>query len=113
MVPAESLVMNTLDLEDIDSMRLQLGVDDVELRDRIRQLVAGDCVRLTFLSTIKGNHTLMVRITSMKNGAFRGRLLHVPVKMVPDGLRVGILIPFAAEHIHSIVRAKIWDATLP
>lgn len=102
-----------IDLEDIDSMRLQLGVDDVDLRDRIKQLVVGDCVRLTFLSTIKGNHTLMVRITSAKNGAFRGRLLQVPVKMAPSALRVGILIPFAAEHIHSIVRAKIWDVSMP
>src|SRR5690349_15927073 len=41
---------DVVEIQDIEQMRQQEGIDDVELRGEVRQLRAGDYVRLTFLA---------------------------------------------------------------
>jgi hypothetical protein len=41
---------HTVAIEDIEEMRRQEGIDDVELRKAIRGLHVGDSVKLTFLA---------------------------------------------------------------
>ena len=63
-------------IEDIEEMRRREGIDDVELRQAIRGLRAGDCVRLTALTgdRVPVGKPLLVRITSIRGTAFRGRI---------------------------------------
>lgn len=95
---------NPLNIEDIESLRLRQGIDDVELRKEVRGLGPGDCVRLTFLGDARPHETLMVRITSTRGTSFRGRLIQRPTKGAPYGLRLGAMLAFAATHIHSVVK---------
>jgi hypothetical protein len=96
---------NGYNIEDIEALRVREGIDDIELRDIVGHLVAGDCVRLTFLDNERPSHTLMVRITRAEGRSFRGRLIQCPSKGIPDGLRLGVMLDFRSNHIHSVVRA--------
>src|SRR5258708_5853692 len=61
--------------ENIEEMRRTAGIDDVELREAIRQLQVGDSVKLTLL--IAGSfpgEPVIVRITSINGNQFRGKL---------------------------------------
>ena len=48
--------------------------------------------------------TLLVRITSIRGGAFRGKLASRPTSAGLSGLRVGRALAFTGSHIHSLAR---------
>jgi hypothetical protein len=93
----------TIEIENIDELRQREGIDDVELHDDIRRLRVGDHVRLTFLSGVNLRETLLVRITSIRVGQFRGRLSTSKSRAPLPGLRADALVTFTAGQIHSIV----------
>ena len=95
---------NPVKIENIEELRRQAGIDDVELREAIRELKAGDHVRLTLLNEKQSNgtETLLVRITSIRGGTFRGELANEPASLGLSNLRVGSPIRFTTDHIHSI-----------
>jgi hypothetical protein len=95
----------TVEIENIEQMRRQEGIEDVELREEIRALGIGDLVRLTLLVGSKSLGTLTVRITSIQGPAFRGKLASRPVAP-GSSLRVGSSLNFTAAHIHSVARAR-------
>ena len=91
-------------IQDIEDMRRQEGIEDDELREEVRGLGVGDLVRLTFLTGTGplGGETLLVRITSIRGPAYRGKLASRPAPTGPLKLRVGSLVTFTAAHIHSL-----------
>ena len=91
-------------IENIEALRRLAGVDDVELREEIRGLAIGDSVKLTFLPEGKSSagETLLVRITSIRGPAFRGKLAARPASPGLAKLRVGSPVVFTAAHIHSL-----------
>jgi hypothetical protein len=100
---------NLVELEDIDEMRRVQGIDDVKLREEIRALHAGNLVKLTFLSPTPVpavSETLLVRITSSKGRAFRGKLVRSPASPRLSSLHAGSLVAFTDAHIHSLGREE-------
>jgi hypothetical protein len=99
---------STVEIEDIEGMRRQQGIDDAELREGIRGLRAGDFVRLTLRSATKPSpgETLLVRITSIRGVTFRGKLAGRPTAAGLANLTVGAPVVFAAAHIHSLVKKQ-------
>jgi hypothetical protein len=96
---------NRVEIENIEERRRQVGIDDVVLREDIRGLAVGDFVKLTLLtSTPFTGETVLVRITSIRGPAFRGRLASRPTSTGLSRLGVGSLIAFVAAHIHSLPR---------
>ena len=90
---------NAIEIEDIDEMRRQVGIEDVELRAAIRYLTTGDCVRLTFKTDAGRGATAPVVITKVcRHSTFRGKLMSRALKMPP-----GTSVEFTVAHIHSIV----------
>ncbi len=97
-------MQNRVEIEDIEAMRRQEGIEDVELREDIRGLQAGDFIKLTFLFGPKSAETLLVRITSIRGAAFRGKVTGDPTRPGPSKLRPGSMVVFTAAHIHSIAK---------
>lgn len=95
-----------VEIEDIEQRRLQAGIDDIELRSKIRGLHVGDVVTLTFLTGTTTYEMLSVRITSISGSAFRGKLADRPVAPALARLRVGSAIEFTAAHIHSLGKRR-------
>lgn len=97
-----------LQIQDIEDMRRRVGIDDADLREAIRGLRAGALVRLTLLAGVPGavGETLLVRITSLREGTFRGKLASRPASAGLSGLRVGRRLAFTASHIHSLPRMQ-------
>lgn len=95
---------NVIEFENIEAMRLQEGIDDVDLRAQIRALRAGDHVNLTVLTGAAKLETLLVRITSIRGLAFRGKLARKPKSITLLELEIGVAVQFSAAHIHSIAR---------
>jgi hypothetical protein len=98
-----------VEFENIEEMRCAAGIDDVELRDAIRALKAGDLVRLT-LRTAGGTfpgETLLVRITSIKGDLFRGKLAQKKRSVRRLGLNEASVLTFAREQIHSIPAKRV------
>lgn len=93
-------------IENIDDMRLREGIDDVELHEAIDQLRVGDHVRLTFVGGAALRETLLVRITSIRSGQFRGRLAGAAARPELLGLRPDALVTFSAGQIHSIAAPR-------
>jgi hypothetical protein len=95
-----------VEFENIEEMRRQAGIEDVELRESIRALRVGDYVRLTPLTGGHSSpgHTLLARITRIENGGFRGKLAGRAASPLRRGLRVGSAVAFTAAHIHSVVK---------
>jgi hypothetical protein len=95
---------HALEIENIEEMRRQVGIDDVELHADIRGLQVGDCINLTVHTGTKPfpSATVLVRITSIRAGTFRGKLAQGPALRGPSSLRVGSPIRFTTDHIHSI-----------
>jgi hypothetical protein len=94
--------------ENIEEMRCQVGIEDVELREAIRALRVGDHVRITPLT---GGHsspgrTLLVRITRIEGGGFRGKLAGRAASPPRRGLRIGSAVAFTASHIHSVAKGR-------
>jgi hypothetical protein len=95
---------HALEIENIEEMRRQVGIDDVELHAEIRGLQVGDCIHLTLHTGTKAfaSATVLVRITSIRGGTFRGKLLQGPAFRGLSSLLAGSPIRFTADHIHSI-----------
>jgi len=91
-----------IELENIEEMRRQEGIDDVELRLEIRNLRVGDFVKLTFVTGAASFETLRVRITSIRGAAFRGKLAKKPTSSTLAELEEGSSLAFTTAHIHSI-----------
>ena len=93
-----------VEIENIEELRLQEGIDDVELREAVDQLRVGDHVRLTFLAGPEGaaRETLLVQVTRVRKTGFLGRLTSRPTRGGLSGLRVGARVAFAAGQVHSI-----------
>jgi hypothetical protein len=103
--PKVRTMRTPLALENIEEMRRRQGIEDVELRQKIRGLSSGDFVRLTFL-TGKGEpraETLVVRITSVRGCTFRGKLASASSAKTRT-LRPGTTVVFTTDHIHSLVK---------
>ena len=97
---------NTVEIENIEELRRQEGIDDVELRIEIRSLHAGDFVKLTFLIGTTSFETLLVRITSIRGSAFRGKLVKRPTSRGLSKLDAGAPIVFTTAHIHSLLKKQ-------
>lgn len=97
-----------LQIQDIEEMRRRAGIDDVELRQAIRVLRVGALVKITLLAGAPGpgGETLLVRITSIREGTFRGKLTSRPTLAALSGLRVGRAFAFTGSHIHSVPRMR-------
>ena len=94
---------NHFEIENIEALRRQVGIDDVELRQAIRELRIGDIVKMSVATkTPCAGQTLRVRITRIDGLAFRGKVAMVPAGAAWTALRVGAAIAFTADHIHSI-----------
>jgi hypothetical protein len=94
-----------IEIEDIEYLRRQNGIYDVELQEKIKNLRAGSIVRLTFLGGPRAAATLSVRITSIGPESFRGTLTQASTTAGLTELKIGGRISFTAEHIHSILGA--------
>lgn len=94
--------MTSFEIENIDELRLREGIDDVELHEDIDRLRVGDHVRLTFMAGASQRETFPVRITSIRAGQFRGRVIGRASRLKSVGLRADALVAFSAGHIHSI-----------
>jgi len=91
-----------IEIEDIEQIRQQEGIDDVELRAAIRRLKVGDCVRLTFMADARRPETVPVRITHIRPGlTFRGKLVKRALKMP-----LGTIVEFTWDHVHSVVESR-------
>jgi hypothetical protein len=95
-----------VEIENIEQIRRQEGIEDVELQEEIRALAIGDLVRLTLLVGTRSLGTLAVRITSIRGTDFRGKLACKPVSPGPSKLRLGSAVAFTAAHIHSVARGR-------
>jgi hypothetical protein len=103
------IMRNLVEIEDIDKLRKENGIDDVELRDAIRELSSGDIVKVTILSASPASpsETVSVRLTRIRGNTFSGTLATRPATAKRLKLRVGAPLVFHSEHIHSI--AKRWQ----
>jgi hypothetical protein len=99
---------NAVEIENIEGMRLRQGINDVQLREEIRGLRAGDFVKLTLRSGTKPSlgETLLVRITSIRGTTFRGKLADRPAAADLSNLAVGTPVVFTAAHIHSLANRQ-------
>lgn len=97
--------MKAVELENIEEMRLEAGIDDAGLREELRTLRAGDAVRLTarVASRSSPGEYLLVRVTSIKGGVFRGKLERGGRLSL---LKAGALLTFTACHIHSVASRR-------
>lgn len=97
----------TFKLENIEQMRLREGIDDIELRESIRQLQIGDCVYVTFLdcSHPKRSKTVLIRLVAIHKNGFGGKLMQPLDALGPSDLRVGSLVTFRESHVHSVHRS--------
>ena len=93
-----------LEIQDIEEMRRQEGIDDVELRLGIRTLKAGDLVKVSLMTGDLTFETIEVRITSIRGSAFRGKLACRLACLRRLKLRGGTSLGFTTAHIHSIPR---------
>lgn len=93
------------DLEDIEETRRREGADDSSLRRQVDRLRVGDRVRLTVWLGGRVSETLTFRILRIRGIGFEGVLVERPAA---DGelreLKVGLRVPFASRHIHSVLR---------
>jgi len=94
-----------VEIEDIEALRQEVGIDDVELRQAVRGLHPGDVVRLT-LVTAAARETVRVRITAARGREFLGRLADSPTAPGLAALRAGTRVTFRAGHIHSVAKGR-------
>jgi hypothetical protein len=95
-----------IEIEDIDALRRQRGIRDIALQRAIRVLRVGDYVKLTLKTGAEAFHgeTILVRITSIGDRGFCGRLAQRPAATIFGHLRVGSPLRFTAAHIHSLAK---------
>ena len=96
-----------VEIENIEDMRCQAGINDVELRQDIRRLEIGDLVLLTLLKGAgsRAGEAWMVRITAIRGNAFRGKLTR-PIAPGPSRHRAGARVSFGNVHIHSLPKER-------
>lgn len=94
-----------LKLENIEALREQVGIVDIELENEIRRLQVGDHVKVTFLTSNGSfqSNTVLVRITSVQNSSYRGKLLE-KIDVGKVALKRGTVVKFDHRHIHSITK---------
>lgn len=97
---------NPFELENIEEMRREAGIDDLELRQAIRTLGKGDFVKLTAVTGQSTFETILVRITSIRADVFRGKLARKPASKTLSKLSNDTPILFSVSHIHSIAKAQ-------
>jgi hypothetical protein len=98
-------MQNPIEIENIEALRRQQGIDDVELHQQIRGLRVGDTVKLTVSTGAPfPGRALLVRITRIRGLDFRGKIVLAPGTAVLERLRVGAVLAFTADQIHSIRR---------
>jgi hypothetical protein len=100
---------HALEIENIEALRQRAGINDMELREQIRHLRVGDAVRLTLLNggdAPSPGATIVVRITSIKGAAFRGKVASGSELPPLPELRAGLPLAFTPDHIHSIPRSQ-------
>lgn len=97
---------NPVEIENIEEMRRREGIEDVELWKEIGGLGIGDFVKLTLLTGPKSFETVLVRITSIRGYALRGKLANRPASTGLSKLRVGSPLTFTRAHIHSLSKAR-------
>ena len=97
-----------VEIEDIEEMRRQVGIEDVELRAAIRGLHTGGLVRLTLVTAAApaARETVRVRITGARGPEFLGRLTDSPTSPGLAALRAGTRVTFRAAHIHSVAKGR-------
>src|SRR5688572_24516363 len=95
-----------VEIENIEELRRRQGIDDVELRLGIRELQAGDVVKLTLLIGATSSETVSVRITSIHGAAFRGKLVKRPASPALAKIRLEAPLAFTTDHIHSVIKAQ-------
>jgi hypothetical protein len=95
-------MQNYIEIENIEEMRRQVGIDDVELRKQIQKLQIGDFVKLSLVTNRSSFETLLIQIKSIHGSNFQGHLVHLPHPPNLSKLEVGSLIVFTSDHIHSI-----------
>jgi hypothetical protein len=97
-----------IEIENIEEMRFREGIDDVELREELRGLHVGDLVKLTHLTGPApfAAETLLVRVTSIRGHALRGKLANRPASIGLSKLRVGAVLAFTTAHIHSLPKGQ-------
>jgi len=97
-----------VEIEDIEALRQQVGIDDVELREAVRGLGPGDVVRLTLVTAVApaARETVRVRITGGRGPEFLGRLADSPTSPGLAALRIGTRVTFRAAHIHSVAKGR-------
>jgi hypothetical protein len=98
---------NTVEIENIEDMRLRQGINDVELREEVRRLRAGDFVKLTFLTGTSAYETVLIRITRITGSRFRGKLDDKLASARLLHRLAGTTIGFSDVHIHSVPTAKL------
>jgi hypothetical protein len=91
-------MLKQIEIENIEELRRQQGIDDVELAEAIRHLKVGDVVKLTFLINTHNFETAPVRITHISGIAFRGKLIRTTSRVGR-----GKIVEFTISHIHSVV----------
>jgi hypothetical protein len=102
-------VKTQVEIEDIEQLRRRAAIDDVELREAIHGLRAGDYVKLTLLARAKAitSETVLVRITRIKGSDFRGKLAVRPASPGLSDLQIGALLTFTADNIHSLHKGRL------
>lgn len=95
------------EVEDIEEKRRLVGIDDADLRERVRRLAVGDCVNVTLRAAANSSagETVTIRITQINEYLYLGELAHRPASTALAGLCVGQPVVFSAAHIHSLARA--------
>jgi hypothetical protein len=102
-----TIMQNPIEIENIEALRRQQGIDDVELHQEIRGLRVGNIVKLTVSTgTPFPGQALLVRITRIHGLAFRGKVVQGPSNAGLGSLRVGAVLAFTADQIHSIPRLQ-------
>jgi hypothetical protein len=96
----------TVEIQDVEWLRQQAGIDDVELRRQVRRLRVGDVVRLTFLAGGGKFETIRVRITSVRRPRFSGELEAAATSPRLSGLHRGTPVTFTGAHVHSVPAAS-------
>lgn len=97
-----------IEIENIECMRLREGINDLELRQDIRGLRIGHCVKLTLVSgdrPLEGE-TVTVRITVHSRRIVPGQAGKAAGVRCLQGPGGAAPLTFSTAHIHSILKAR-------
>jgi hypothetical protein len=96
-----------LEIENIEALRRHEGIEDTELHEQVRHLRVGSCVKLTLVAVDRpgSGGPILVRITSIKGEAFRGRVVCAAGAVRLPASVLGSLVAFTEDHIHSVPKA--------